>query len=89
MRVMACGTHFLGGRAVAVHLLAAESPCLIVAGWSHPLETAGFDSRRTVSVARNMPRVDGPGDELRTQRLSDLSRDTDAVRRYTPPTVFA
>jgi hypothetical protein len=73
-------THFLGGRAVAVHLLAAESPCLIVAGWSHPLETAGFfDGRRTVSVARNMPRLDGSGDELRTQRLSDLSRDTDAV----------
>jgi hypothetical protein len=73
-------THFLGGRAVAVHLLAAESTCLIVAGWSHLLE--GTWPRRTVTAARAIHRKDGTPDEMSLQRLSDASQDTDAVATW-------
>jgi hypothetical protein len=68
--------HFVGGRAVALHMVAAGSPCLVVQGWDW---IAGGDGRRTVSVARSTAIVGDLLEGMSTRVISDRSRDTDAL----------
>lgn len=67
--------HFVGGKALGLHMLAGGSPCLVVQGWSWTL--GGLESRRTVALARSS-KVEGDLLEgMRSAVISEEGRDTD------------
>jgi hypothetical protein len=70
-------THYIGGRAVAAHLLASETPAMLVAGHDHWI--GGNGARRIVSIVLAEVSPDFARQGMPVRALSDASQDTDVL----------